>query len=167
MIHEGKLNDDLSRLFFSHFHSPRPDTPLLFRISDDLRNRLSIVLLPDSEFISRCRSHHLHELSFSPDLSIYLSILFICLPLSIYLPSCLSLPFLLFPEKSFYYGFSYRRHLSDVGNTFWRFIKIFSPVSRATANGIRVSQLSIKEVNLKCWSWHDHHTFFFPLHETI
>lgn len=103
MIHEGKLNDDLSRLSFSHFRSPRPGTsplPHFRRPSESIAHRLPP---PDSQFISRyC------ELSlslFSLDLSVYPSIF---IYLSTRLSSILLVLLLLFLDKPFYYDFIIR-----------------------------------------------------------
>lgn len=141
MIHEGKLNDALNRLFFPHFHPARalyastsapPTTSGI--------DYLSRLLLPDSQFISRYRSLCLYALSCSP-LSFHLSILLICLP--VYLPSCLSCHFFYILTNHFITisltDFSY---VSNLRNAFWRFVKTFSPVSRV--NGKRNSCKSDK-----------------------
>lgn len=129
MIHEGKLNDALSKLFFSLSLTPA----LHASTSDDLRNRLSSSPLSDSQFISRTLCY---ELSFSPFLSVYLSILFICLP--VYLPSRLSCHFSSFLTNHFV-TISLIDNISDLNNAFWRFIKNFLSV----ANGIHKSRINV------------------------
>lgn len=130
---KGKLNDALNRPFFPRFHSSRCYTPSFSYLQRPPESITYCLLLPDSQFIS---------LPFS--LSFYLSILFICLP--IYFPSCFVIPSLFW--QTILSQFLLSTTFSNFDNAFWRFIKIFIPVSW-TANGIRVRRTSVKEVNLK------------------
>lgn len=134
MIHEGKLNDALNRLFFPHFHSPQPHTPPFPHLRLPPESITYRLRLPDSQFISRYYSLCLcamncpslsPSLSLSFFLSLYLSILFICLP--VHLPSCLSCHFFYFLTNHLI-AISPTGDISNLGNAFWRFIKILSPI---------------------------------------
>lgn len=76
MIHEGKLNDALNRLFFPHFHLFLDPTRLLCCTSDDFQNRLPIFfyLILNSFLATACTIFMLRVAFLFIYLSIYLSI---------------------------------------------------------------------------------------------